>query len=61
MRYWKSANLNGYMGGPFADRTGGLISFVTSSLQEAEQIIGQDPFVLENLIEQTWIKEWFSE
>lgn len=61
VQYWKSANLKGYMGGPFADRTGGLISFVASSLQEAEQIIGQDPFVLEVLVEQTWIKEWLSE
>lgn len=61
VQYWKTADLNGYMGGPFADRTGGLISFVTTSLEEAEQAVRQDPFVLENLIEQKWIKEWIVE
>ena len=37
--YWKSANVKGYMGGPFGDRTGGLISFVAPSLQDATEII----------------------
>jgi uncharacterized protein YciI len=58
IQYWKAANLPGYMGGPFSDRTGGLISFVGSSLEEAAELIRQDPFVLEDLIEQKWIKEW---
>lgn len=58
VQYWKSAYLEGYMGGPFADRTGGLISFVASSLEEAEEIVRQDPFILEGLIDQKWIKEW---
>jgi len=61
VRYWKDANLRGYVGGPFADRTGGLISFVASSLEEANAIIMQDPFVLEDLIDQKWIKEWIME
>jgi uncharacterized protein len=61
VQYWKDANLKGYMGGPFADRTGGLISFVTSSLEEATGIIMQDPFILEDLIDQKWIKEWIME
>ena len=56
--YWQTAKLPGYRGGPFADRTGGLISFVASSLEEAEEIIRQDPFILEGLIDQKWIKEW---
>ena len=51
--YWQTANPQGYMGGPFADRQGGLISFVASSLEEATQIILQDPFIVEDLIEQT--------
>lgn len=36
VQYWKTANLQGYMGGPFADRTGGLISFVASNLEEQQ-------------------------
>lgn len=59
--YWKSANVKGYMGGPFGDRAGGLISFVAPSLQEATKVILQDPFIQEDLIEQKWIKEWLLE
>ena len=61
VQYWQAATRKGYMGGPFADRTGGLISFVASSLEEATDIIQQDPFVLEDLIDQKWIKEWVLE
>jgi uncharacterized protein YciI len=61
VQYWKAANLKGYMGGPFADRTGGLISFLASGLEEAEEVIRQDPFVLNDLIDQNWIKEWIPE
>lgn len=61
VQYWKAANLKGYMGGPFADRTGGLISYVASSLQEAIEIIQQDPFILQDLIAEKWIKEWIVE
>jgi len=59
--YWKTANLRGYLGGPFADRSGGLISFAASSLEEATNIILQDPFVVEDLIAKKWIKEWIVE
>lgn len=61
VQYWKTANLKGYVGGPFADRTGGLISFVASSLEDATEIILQDPFILEDLIAEQWIKEWIVE
>jgi uncharacterized protein YciI len=42
--YWKAANLKEYLGGPFADRTGGLIFFAASSLEEATEIILQDHY-----------------
>jgi uncharacterized protein len=61
VHYWNIANLEGYMGGPFGDRTGGLISFVAPSLQDATEIILQDPFIVENLISEKWIKEWILE
>jgi len=61
VQYWETANLQGYMGGPFADRTGGLISFVASNLEDATKIILRDPFILENLIAEKWIKEWILE
>jgi uncharacterized protein YciI len=61
VQYWQSRDLPNYMGGPFADRTGGLITFAASSLDDAQQIIKDDPFVHEQLIEQRWIKEWLIE
>jgi uncharacterized protein YciI len=61
VQYWKAVNLKGYVGGPFADHTGGLISFVASNPEEAEEIVRQDPFVREDLIDQKWIKEWIPE
>ena len=62
VQYWNTANVKGYMGGPFGDRTGGLISFVASSLQDATEIILQDQFfIVEDLISEKWIKEWILE
>jgi uncharacterized protein YciI len=61
VQYWQSRDLPDYMGGPFADRSGGLITFTAASLDETQQIIMQDPFVREQLIEQHWIKEWLIE
>lgn len=61
VQYWKTANLNKYMGGPFSDRTGGLVSFFASSMEKAREIILQDPFALEDLIDEKWIKEWVPE
>jgi uncharacterized protein YciI len=55
VEYWRQRNLKGYMGGPFADRSGGLITF------EAESIVVNDPFVSEDLLEEKWIKEWMVE
>ena len=61
VQYWRSRDVPGYMGGPFADRTGGLITFSAASLDDAQHIIVDDPFVREQLIEQSWIKEWLIE
>lgn len=61
VQYWKSANLADYSGGPFGDRTGGLITFSASSMEEAAEIIHLDPFVLEDLVSEKWIKEWVVE
>lgn len=59
--YWRELNLNNYTGGPFSDRSGGLITFETISLEKAAQIVSKDPFVKGDLIENKWLKEWFVE
>ena len=56
--YWRGLELPGYQGGPFADRSGGLISFQTESLSDAEQLAASDPFVTEDLLSERWVKEW---
>jgi hypothetical protein len=61
IQYWRAANVKGYMGGPFGDRTGGLISFLAPDLPRATDFILQDPFILEDLILEKWIKEWILE
>jgi uncharacterized protein YciI len=61
VRYWQTAHLADYQGGPFADRTGGLIVFAAQGLQQAIDIIRQDPFMSEDLIDNKWIKEWLPE
>ena len=61
IEYWKSCSLQGYEGGPFADRTGGLIAFETENMDEAAKIIMNDPFVLQGLFENKWVKEWVVE
>jgi len=61
VQYWKTAELKSYSGGPFADHSGGLISFAAPNLEEAREIILRDPFIQEDLMEQMWIKEWMPE
>jgi uncharacterized protein YciI len=59
--YWRGLALREYLGGPFADRSGGLISFETDSHDDAAQLVADDPFVREGLVERSWVKEWHVE
>lgn len=56
--YWREHGLGHYLGGPFADRSGGLITFDVASGAEAERLVADDPFVREDLLEGRWVKEW---
>jgi uncharacterized protein YciI len=55
--YWQQLGLAQYTGGPFADRTGGLITFDAGDA-EAESAVRGDPFVLAGLVEAKWLKRW---
>ena len=61
IKYWKDLNINDYMGGPFADRSGGLITFTSDNINEATNIINKDPFIIEELLSDRWMKEWIVE
>jgi uncharacterized protein YciI len=56
--YWRGLAIPGYLGGPFTDRSGRLITFEIESSEKAEQLVADDPFLREKLIENTWLKEW---
>jgi hypothetical protein len=49
--YWKELGLAHYLGGPFEDRTGGLITFDADDLAEAQRVVLDDPFLRELLVE----------
>ncbi len=61
IEYWHGLKLNKYLGGPFADRSGGMITFEAESMEEATRMTNKDPFVLQDLLESKWIKEWIVE
>jgi uncharacterized protein YciI len=58
MTYWGDLGLGHYLGWPFADRSGGLITFESDSLSQAAQLVADDPFVQEDLLERRWVKQW---
>jgi hypothetical protein len=59
--YWRDLALPHYMGGPFADRSGGLILFDAGSLEDAKALVSQDPFVTGEVVASRWLKEWLVE
>lgn len=61
VEYWTSRHLGGYSGGPFADRSGGLILFDAKTVEDAIAIADADPFVTNGVIETRWVKEWLRE
>ena len=61
IEYWHKLKLSNYLGGPFGDRSGGMITFESGSIDEATRIMNDDPFVSQDLLESKWIKEWIVE
>ena len=59
--YWQQLALRDYRGGPFADRSGGLITFDAESPERAEELVSRDPFLRERLLERHSIKEWITD
>jgi uncharacterized protein YciI len=59
--YWQGLGLRHYLGGPFADRSGGLITFEADSAADADRFVGNDPFLRDDLLERHWVKEWIPE
>jgi hypothetical protein len=59
--YWRELRLAHYLGGPFADRTGGLITFEAAGTALAQRAVYGDLFILEGLVDAHWLKKWTPE
>lgn len=59
--YWQQLALPGYLGGPFADRSGGMITFEADTLAQAELLVSDDPFHREGTLSRWWLKHWLPE
>jgi uncharacterized protein YciI len=59
--HWRGLGLTGYLGGPFQDRTGGLITFETDDPGRASKAVERDPFVQDGLLDSHWLKQWSPE
>ena len=59
--YWRGLDLPGYQGGPFADRSGGLVRFDVDTRESAEQMVTGDPFLRADLLRDWWLKGWMPE
>lgn len=59
--HWRELGLTDYVGGPFEDRSGGLITFRVESETQADSAVATDPFVTTGLLATYWIKRWSPE
>jgi uncharacterized protein YciI len=59
--HWRHLGLDDYVGGPFEDRSGGLIIFRAESDDQADGAVSTDPFVTSGLLASSWIKRWSPE
>lgn len=57
-RYWKRLELTSYLGGPFGDLSGGLITFEAGDDGRARRLVEEDPFVREGVLATSILKEW---
>lgn len=56
--YWQGRDFDRYEGGPFADRSGGLIVFAAGDAAEARAVADGDPFMTAGLLSSHTLKEW---
>lgn len=56
--YWNNLGLTDYLGGPFADRSGGLIIFEEMERERAAELVSGDPFQRADLVDNWSLKVW---
>lgn len=58
--YWKELKFDYFRNGPFADKSGGMILFSSTSLDDAQKIVSQDPLLQNKAIRDYLLKEWIA-
>jgi len=61
VEYWKTLDLPDYIGGPLADRSGGLITFSAEGDEVAGRLASGDPFVKTGAISEYRVRQWMVE
>jgi len=61
VNYWKMLDLPDYIGAPFADRSGGLITFSAADDEVAGRLAASDPFVKTGAVTEYWVRQWMVE
>ena len=61
VEYWKTLDLPDYIGGPFADRSGGLITFSAADDEVAGKLAAGDPFVKTGAVTEYQVGQWMVE
>ena len=56
-QYWRQTDAS-ERGGPFSDRSGGLIIFESPDEKTAAETVADDPFQRAGLLEHWWLKAW---
>jgi uncharacterized protein YciI len=56
-QYWSETG-SAERGGPFSDRSGGLIIFDAADEDAAERMVAADAFQREALLEEWWLNAW---
>lgn len=59
--YWRALELADYVGGPFEDRSGGLILFEAPTKERAAELALDDPFRRAGLVADWSLKTWIPE
>lgn len=58
IEYWQKFAPENFTGGPFKDRSGGMLSFSAADMAQAEEICKNDPFVKSGIVDEYWVREW---
>jgi len=60
VEYWNALELPDYIGGPYSDRSGGLITFSAQDDEVAGRLASGDPFVKTGAVTDYRVRQWIA-